>query len=78
MRQLDVQDASSKLSELIERVRAGDEVVITLDGKPVARIVPAEQPEKRSLIGLFKGQIEIADDFDAPLPDEVLREWGLL
>jgi antitoxin (DNA-binding transcriptional repressor) of toxin-antitoxin stability system len=66
MTQLDVRDASGVLPDLIARVRAGEEVVITEDGKPVARLVLTDPPSKRSIIGLFKGKIEIADDFDAP------------
>lgn len=76
MTQVDVHDASGTLPDLIRRVRAGEEVLLTQDGKPAVRLVPVE-PVRRQLFGLLKGEFEIADDFDAPLPEDVLEEWGL-
>ena len=63
------------LSRLLERVRAGDEVVIAKNGEPVARLVPvvrARQPRKP---GSMKGRIRVAADFDAPLPRSVLDRF---
>ncbi len=67
--------AKTHLSRLVDRVRDGDEIIIARHGRPVARLVAVEdqQPERKP--GLLKGQIEIADDFDAPLPDEVLKAF---
>jgi antitoxin (DNA-binding transcriptional repressor) of toxin-antitoxin stability system len=74
MTQMDVRDASGMLPDLIERVRAGEEVVLTEEGNPVARLVLPEPVQKQRLIGLLKGKIEIADDFDAPLPNDVIGD----
>jgi antitoxin (DNA-binding transcriptional repressor) of toxin-antitoxin stability system len=74
MTQMDVRDASGMLPDLIERVRAGEEVVLTEAGFPVARLVLPEPVQKRRLIGLLKGKIEIAEDFDAPLPKDVMGD----
>ena len=67
--------AKTHLSRLVDRARDGDEIVIARHGRPVARLVAIEddQPERKP--GLLKGQIEIADDFDAPLPDEILKAF---
>lgn len=64
--------AKTHLSRLIDQANAGEEVVITRHGRPVARIVPAEQRTPRKL-GLLEGQgFWMSDDFDAPLPDDLL------
>lgn len=77
MTQLDVREAGLKLVDLIARARAGEEVVIAEDGKPVARLVRADENPRHKGHGMFKGQIWMADDFNAPLTDEELKEWGL-
>ena len=67
--------AKTQLSKLIEKVERGEQVIIARAGKPVARLTQLE-PEKRPIrYGLMKGEIWVADDFDAPLPDEVLAEF---
>ena len=69
-----VHDAKTQLSRLLERVEAGEEVVIARAGKPVARLVPwSEHPEPRPL-GLFRGKIRVAEDFDE-LPEDVVRDF---
>jgi prevent-host-death family protein len=70
--QVNIYAAKTRLSRLIDRVNAGEEVVITRHGRPVARLVPAGTAKPRKL-GLLEGQgYWIADDFDAPLPDDLL------
>jgi prevent-host-death family protein len=71
--QVNIHEAKTHLSRLLERVRAGEEIIISKAGKPVARLVPVEpaKPEKRKP-GLYKGKAWIADDFDDPLPDDIL------
>ena len=69
---VNVHEAKTHLSRLLERVTAGDEVVIAKAGKPVARLVPVAVPGKRS-IGIDAGRVFIAEDFDAPLPDDLLE-----
>jgi prevent-host-death family protein len=65
--------AKTHLSRLVDEVAAGNEVVIAKHGKPMARLVPlAVEPERR-VLGRLTGKIRIPDDFDAPLPDEVLK-----
>ena len=72
MKIVNIHEAKTQLSRLIERVRAGEEIVIAKGGKPVARLAPLEQRAKPRELGSMKGRIWIAKDFDAPLPDELL------
>ena len=70
---VNVHEAKTHFSKLLERVQAGEEVVIAKAGKPVARLVPFARPGKRPL-GLDAGKrFYIAPDFDAPLPPEILK-----
>ena len=68
-------EAKTQLSKLIELAEKGQDVVIARAGKPVVRLTKLE-PEKRPIrYGVLKGQIWISDDFDAPLPDKVLKSF---
>ena len=72
---VNVHEAKTQLSRLLLRVSQGEEVIIARDGKPVARLVPyASQPARR-VAGSARGQVGIAPDFDAPLPDELLAAF---
>jgi prevent-host-death family protein len=70
---VNMHEAKTHLSRLVERVERGEEIVIGRAGKPVAKLVPytAQRP-KRSGYGAWKGRVWIADDFDDPLPREIL------
>lgn len=66
---VNVHEAKTQLSKLLEQVERGDEVVIARRGKPVARLVP-HRPEPRTP-GSAKGRIHVPPDFDDPLPEEL-------
>jgi prevent-host-death family protein len=68
-------EAKTQLSKLIEMVERGEEVIIARAGKPVARLTQLKPEKKPIIFGLMKGQIWVADDFDAPLPDEILDQF---
>lgn len=71
--EVNVYAAKTQLSRLIDRANAGEEVVITRHGRPVARLVPADRAGNRRKPGLLEDQgYWIAEDFDAPLPDDLL------
>jgi len=75
MQQVNIFEAKTQLSKLIQIVESGEDVVIARAGKPVARLTQLE-PERRPVrYGGLKGKIWVADDFDAPLPPEVLAEF---
>ena len=65
-------EAKTHFSKLVDSVQHGNEIVIAMAGKPVARLCPISKRAKRRL-GCFKGKIKIAKDFDAPLPDAILE-----
>jgi prevent-host-death family protein len=70
--EVNIYAAKTHLSRLIDQVNAGEEVIITRHGRAVARLVAAD-PAKLRKLGLLEGQgYWVADDFDAPLPDDLL------
>jgi len=69
-----VSEAKARFSEILKRVEAGETVVVTRHGKPVARIeASGEKKRKLPRIGAFKGEVWMSDDFDEPL--EEFREY---
>jgi prevent-host-death family protein len=76
MTQVGMHEAKTKLSQLVERVEAGEEIVIARNGTPVARLVPVVQANAlASVHGVLQGRIEIADDFDE-LPEDIADAFG--
>lgn len=70
MRQFNVHEAKTQLSAILERVEAGEEIVIARAGKPIARIVPLQEHRRPRVLGQYAGQpFAIADDFDQLPPD---------
>jgi prevent-host-death family protein len=72
---LKLYDAKTNLSSLVERVSKGEEFIIAKGDQPMARLVPLAKRGLRRAPGGWEGRIEIADDFDAPLPAETLRTF---
>jgi prevent-host-death family protein len=65
-------DAKTHLSELVERAAAGEEIVIAKAGQPKAMLVPLPSKKKKKReLGFWRGKVWISDDFDAPLPEEI-------
>lgn len=75
MIEVGVHEAKTQLSRLLRRVIAGEEVLILRSGVPVARLVPAHPPSRRHL-GVDAGLFTVPDDFDDPLPVEVLDSFS--
>ena len=71
MKQVNVHEAKTHLSRLIEEVEAGREVTIAKAGRPVAKLSPITRKAKRRKLGLLDGKFRIPDDFNAPLPRAV-------
>ncbi|MFZ5471209.1 MAG: type II toxin-antitoxin system Phd/YefM family antitoxin [Myxococcota bacterium] len=72
---VNVHEAKTHFSKLLAKVAAGEEVTITKAGRPVARLVPLEAKPVARPLGLDAGRFEVPEDFDAPLPAEVLRHF---
>lgn len=71
--EVNIHEAKTHLSKLLARVAAGEEIIISKAGRPVARLVRFSPPKAKRVAGRDEGRIWIADDFDAPLPDEVQK-----
>jgi prevent-host-death family protein len=69
-----IHEAKTHPSRLLRRVEMGEEIVVYRGNEPVARIVPIQKSRKRAL-GLDRGRFVVPDDFDDPLPDEILHEF---
>ena len=72
---VNIHDAKTRLSQLISRVEAGAEIVIARAGRPVARLSPLEAHAGPRRLGRLDGRFRIPDDFNAPLPDDVLERF---
>lgn len=70
-----VHEAKTRLSQLLRLVDGGQEVEISRGGEPVAKLVPIRSPQKRRL-GSDEGAFVVPDDFDAPLPDDILESFA--
>jgi prevent-host-death family protein len=76
MTQVGMHEAKTKLSKLVKRAEAGEDIVIARNGKPVARLVPvAGTNSLAALHGALRGRIHLADDFDE-LPDDIADAFG--
>ena len=77
MKQLNIYEAKAQLSKLVDLANKGESFVIAKAGTPLARLVPLSEPmpKKKIKFGTMKGKIWIADDFDAPLPEEILAAF---
>ena len=71
METINLYDAKTNLSQLVERAAAGEEIIIAKAGRAMARLVPLAKRTKPRPLGFMQGEIWIGDDFDDPLPDEI-------
>jgi len=72
---INIYDAKTQLSKLVDKAAAGHDVIIARGGKPVARLTRLHVPQRKIRFGLLKGKVTIAKDFDAPLPEELIGEF---
>ena len=75
MEKVQLHDAKARLSELVDRAQAGEEVVISRHGKAVAKIVGYAPKRARRLGGLLRGKIKFRKGWDAPLPEDILAAF---
>jgi prevent-host-death family protein len=72
---VNIYEAKTRLSELIDKVAAGEDVVIARNGRPVARLAVYKPKSAKRKLGALAGRVKMAPDFDAPLDDNVLAEF---
>jgi prevent-host-death family protein len=74
--EVNIHEAKTHLSRLLQRVAAGEEVTIARAGVPIARLVAVQaKPNTIRPLGFARDQVWVADDFDAPLPDDLLKAF---
>jgi prevent-host-death family protein len=75
MKVVNIHEAKTTLSQLLESVLAGEDVVISKAGTPLARLIPYHTQKKPRSPGIWKGKVTMAEDFDDPLPSEILNSF---
>jgi len=75
MEQVNVHEARSQLSRLLDRVEAGEEILIARAGRPIARLSPYKGDDASRVPGVWRGRVHIADDFDE-MPEELVRAFN--
>ncbi len=75
MRTVNIHAAKTQLSRLVEAAAKGEEIIIAKSGKPCARLCPLAAPPNKRRLGALAGKLRVPEDFDAPLPEEVLAEF---
>ena len=68
---INIHEAKTNLSRLLVRVQLGEEIILARAGKPVARLAPMEGAPAKRRLGSAKGEFQVPDDFNAPLPPEI-------
>ena len=72
MESVNIYEAKTRLSQLVDKAAAGEDVVVSRNGKPLVRITALAAPKRRIRFGVLKGKVRIAADFDGPLADDVI------
>jgi prevent-host-death family protein len=71
--EVNIHEAKTHLSRLLEKVLTGEEVIIAKHGKPIAKITALDKPKKRRIPGRNVNKGSIHDDFNDPLPEDILK-----
>ncbi|MGH8217078.1 MAG: type II toxin-antitoxin system Phd/YefM family antitoxin [Steroidobacteraceae bacterium] len=74
-RTINIYEAKTQLSKLVDQAAAGEDVIIARAGKPVARLTCLQSAKRTVRFGLLKGTVKVRQDFDAPLPDEIQAQF---
>lgn len=72
---INIHQAKTNLSKLVDAVMHGEEFIIAKAGKPAAKLVPIPKIKRKRKPGALKGKIKLAKNFNAPLPDELLDQF---
>jgi prevent-host-death family protein len=75
MTMVNIHEAKTHFSKLVEAAMNGEETIIAKSGKPAAKLVPITATKTIRRFGVLKGKIKIAEDFDAPLPDNIIADF---
>ena len=75
MKTVNIYEAKTRLSALVEEAISGEDVIIAKAGKALVRLVPVNKGGSKFRFGFLKGKLKVSDDFDDPLPPEILRDF---
>jgi prevent-host-death family protein len=75
MTEVNIHEAKTHFSRLLSRVAAGEEIIISRAGKPIARLIALRKPKGKRPLGMDNGSFIVPGDFDAPLPGDVLAAF---
>lgn len=75
METVNIYDAKTQLSKLLDKAASGEDVIVSRNGKPLARITRLDEPKRKVRFGVLKGKVKISPDFDAPLPASELAKF---
>ena len=75
MKPVNIYDAKTHLSRLLDKAAAGEDVIVSRNGKPLARITQLAESRREIRFGLLKGRLSVPKDFDAPLPSDVIAAF---
>jgi prevent-host-death family protein len=75
METVNIYEAKTRLSQLVDKAVAGEDVVVSRNGKPLVRITRLDSSKRPIRFGVLKGKVRIGKDFDAPLPADVMAEF---
>lgn len=75
MKQVNIYEAKTQLSRLVDKAVNGEDIIIARAGKPVARLTRVSPEQGRRKLGVLDGRFKISDDFNQPLPEEILRTF---
>ena len=73
--EVNIHQAKTQLSKLVDRALAGEDVIIARNGEPLLRLVPLERPAVERTPGLSSGKAVVTPDFDEPIPPDILEEF---
>lgn len=74
--ELNIHEAKTHFSKLLERVEEGEEVIIARAGKPIAKVISLNPAPKKRVLGSAKGTLVLEPGWDNPMTEEELAEWG--
>ncbi len=72
---INIHEAKTHLSRIVDEVAGGAEIIIAKAGKPMARLAPITPRARKKKLGLLKGKVNVPDDFNTPLDEEVIAEF---
>jgi len=76
MATINIYEAKTRLSQLVDQAAAGEDVIVSRNGKPLVRITRLTDPNRAIRFGLLQGAIHVSDDFDAPLQDAIVASFA--